>query len=169
MLRGAFWLSLAATLGIYAAMVTWSLPRLQEEAGGLRPFDLRPLGYGAEEARALLAALDPAATAFYLTVQQRLDSVYPPLVALTLILAFALLLPRRWAAFAAVPALAAAAFDLSENAAVAELLRSGPDASGSDIARANLWTILKGAAYTVAFSILLVALGCRLLGRWRRR
>ena len=44
---------LTLTLGVYATMILWTLPRIAAEAGGLAAFDMRPAGY----------ALDVAGTA----------------------------------------------------------------------------------------------------------
>lgn len=168
--RAAFWWLAGATLAVYLAMVLWSLPQIADAAAGLRPFDLRPFGYGGPEARAFLAALSPEGTAFYLGVQHKLDIVYPPALAITLVWAFLRLLPRGWALIAAIPALLGAVFDLFENAAVAGLLRAGADgASDAMVAVASQWTVLKSASDAVALIALLLALGMRRRARRARR
>ncbi|RMF41238.1 MAG: hypothetical protein D6754_01455, partial [Alphaproteobacteria bacterium] len=93
--RLLFWALVLATGAVYLAMVLWSLPRITEATGGLMPFDLRPTGYSLAEARAFLAALDPATTRFYLDVQHSLDLIFPALLGATLILAFIALAPAR--------------------------------------------------------------------------
>ena len=91
--RVAFWALFAVTNIVYLVMVVWSLPKVSEAAGGLVPFDMRPTGYSFEEAKAFLAALGPEGTAFYLHVQQRLDLLYPALLAATLFFAIRALTP----------------------------------------------------------------------------
>ena len=154
-----FWVCLAATLAVYAVMLGWSLPRLRELSGGLDPFDLRPFGYDAAAARALLAALGPAGRDFYLAVQHGLDTAFPALLAVTLALAYHLLAPPRAARVLALIAVAAAGFDYLENHAVAALLRGGPDgAREAMIAAASRWTQCKSAAIALALVSLIVLL-----------
>ena len=63
------------------------------------PFDLRPLGYDADSAKAFLQHLSPAGRDFYLNVQHKLDTAYPALLALALASGIAALAPKgrsRW-------------------------------------------------------------------------
>lgn len=157
--RWFFALSLGLTLLIYGIMVFWGSPILIREAGGLLPFDVRPLGYGAEEARAYLAALSPEGRAVYLTVIARLDTVFPPLLALSLILIFLRLAPRSVALGLSMVALAGAVLDLLENAATEALLRADPAlVSDAAIAVASRWTVLKWAADGICLAALLFLL-----------
>lgn len=54
MLRVLFWTCFSAAMAIYITMIWWSLPLIAEAAGGLAPFDMRPLGYTLKDARAFL-------------------------------------------------------------------------------------------------------------------
>lgn len=83
-MRALYWSVLAAALLLYAVILLWSLPTISATAGGLATFDTRPAGYGFAEARTFLAALTPAGRDLYLSVQHRLDLVFPPLMALAL-------------------------------------------------------------------------------------
>ena len=94
--RVAFWTLVAVTTAIYLVMVLWSLPKISAAAGGATPFDMRPLGYSFEEARAFLTALSSEGARFYRTVQHRLDLLYPALLAATLFFAIRALAPHRW-------------------------------------------------------------------------
>ncbi len=87
-MRLIFWIMFAVMLGVYLVMVLWSLPLLMADAGGLPAFDLRPAGYSHDEAQAFLAALSPEGRAFYLDVQQWLDTAYPALLGVVLVMAF---------------------------------------------------------------------------------
>lgn len=159
-------LTLALTLGIYAVMALWGTPRLIAEAGGLMPFDLRPMGYGVDEARTYLAALSPGGRAFYLDVIGRLDTLFPPLLALSFVLVFLRLAPRPWALMLGTIAVAGAVLDLLENGATAALLRADPALVGdAAIAVASRWTVLKWAAIGICLVALLVLLGRDV---WRR-
>jgi len=159
----------AATLGLFLVMVNWSLPTLRAAAGGLTPFDLRPFGYNAEAAREFLSALGPAGMRFYLSVQQRVDSLYPLLLAVTLILGLRhLSRGRPWPVRILPPAMAAAGalFDYLENGAVAGMLNAGAaEVTDQMVATASRWTVLKSTADAIAITALLVL---ALIAGWRR-
>jgi len=171
--RGLFWLVFAATLGVYLVMLVWTLPAITAAAGGLVPFDLRPTGYTADEARAFLAALTPEGAALYRNVQQRLDIAYPALLAATLVMAILLLSPAglgRWRWLLAATALPGMVFDYLENASVAAMLDGGAAALTPELAAAaSRWTVLKSAFSALAFTVLLVLLALWLLRRLSRR
>lgn len=160
-----FWGLLALTLGVYLVMVGWSLPKIAGMAGGLAPFDMRPLGYGAAEARAFLAALGDEGRGFYLDVQQRLDMAYPGLLAMVLVWALARLYRGLPALALQALAVLGSAADYLENHAVAALLRQGTAASDAMIAAASRWTVLKSGADTLVFAAILIGLAAA----WRRR
>lgn len=101
----AFWALFAVTMGVYGTMLPWSLPAVSAAAGGLMPFDMRPGGYDAGEARAFLAVLPPDGVVFYRDVQHRLDIAYSALLAATLFFAIAALMPRRFSAWCRIVAL----------------------------------------------------------------
>lgn len=160
-----FWISFCLAGALYAVMALWSAPYLSVEADGLRMLDMRPLGYSYEQAQAYLNALSDEGRVFYLTVQHRLDMLYPALLALSFVFAFfwALSGPLRWG-LSAVAVLGAAA-DYLENMRVADLLRA-PEPSAQMVADANLATVVKSGAVTLCFVALLI-LGARAL--WIRR
>lgn len=163
-----FWALLAVTLGIYAVMVAWSLPQIAGMAGGLTPFDMRPMGYSAGEARAFLAALGDEGRGFYLSVQQRLDTVYPGLLAVVLVWTLARLYRGAAAVALQILAVTASAADYLENHAVATLLRAGAEISDAMIAAASRWTLLKSGADTIVFAAIVIGLARALLRRPRR-
>jgi hypothetical protein len=155
----AFWVFFTLAMAVYLTMILWSLPHLQQTAGGRVVFDLRPMGYQPTEARALVTALGEEGRAYYLNVQQRLDTAYPALLAVVLALAFRLL-ARGWLVWALTAfAVLATVFDYLENGAVAVLLRAGPEAiTDTMVESASRWTLLKSATATVAFVALVVLL-----------
>jgi len=169
-----FWILFVVTLVVYGVMVLWSLPRIAGAAGGLAPFDMRPTGYGFDEAKAFLAALSPDGSVFYLGVQEKLDSVYPALLAATLFFAIAALAPARlgiWRWVLALIAVPGAVFDYLENAAVSAMLAAGADGlTPAIVASADRWTVLKSAFTAVAMVTLVLFLVGRLVRRlfWRR-
>lgn len=152
MSRRVYLLLTAVTLSVYAVMVLWTLPKISAAAGGLLPFDLRPWGYTPEEAAALLSALSEAGRTLYSDVQLRLDTVYPPLLAVWIYASAARLFPRPVVWAIGLVAVVGMAADLAENAAVARLL-DGFDAQTAQ--RAARWTLVKSAATTVALAALL--------------
>lgn len=159
MARVVFWGVVAATLAVYAVMVLWSLPKVAAAAGGLAPFDLRPLGYSEAEARAFLSAITAEGRAFYIRVQHGLDVAYPALLALTLTLSFGRLVRSGGLRLVLIlVAMGAMAADYTENALVAAMLSQPPEAVPATlIAQASLATLVKGLLSTVALVALLVA------------
>jgi hypothetical protein len=167
-MRGVlFWALVVANGAVYLAMVLWSLPEIARMAGGVAPFDLRPMGYAPDEARAFLAGLSDEGRAFYLGVQHRLDLVFPGLQAVTLILAFHCLAPGPLAWALSVVAAASAGFDWAENAAVAGLL-AVPEPEVGAILWASRLTVLKSACVSVAMTALLALLARAGWTRWRQ-
>ncbi len=170
----AFWILFAVTVIVYGVMVLWSLPRIAAAAGGLAAFDMRPTGYTFDEAKAFLAALSPEGAAFYLGVQEKLDSVYPALLGATLFFAIAALAPARlgiWRWVLALIAIPGAVFDYLENAAVSVMLTVGVDGlTPAAVEAADRWTVLKSAFTAVAMVTLVLLLVARLVRRllWRR-
>lgn len=169
-MRRVFLAVLALTLANYLAMALWTGSQLVRAAGGMLPLDMRPFGYGYHGVRAYLAVLNAEGRETYLTVQHWLDTTYPALLALSLVLALHLLLaPRRvWLARAgSAVALAGAVFDYMENAGVAALLRAGVEGVDAVMAaRAGTLTMAKFAADAVAMTLLLGAVAAALWRRW---
>ncbi len=165
----SLWAFFILAMAVYLTVIMWSLPHLQQAAGGRVAFDLLPMGYQPVEARALVAALGVEGRAYYLNVQHRLDTAYPVLLAVVLTLAFRLLV-KGWLAWALTAiAVLAAAFDYLENMSVAVLLRAGPDMmTDAMVENASRWTRLKSAAASMAF-IALVVLFLRAGWNWLRR
>ncbi|WP_370253451.1 hypothetical protein [Nioella sp.] len=163
-----------ATLGlgvmgasIYLLMVTVTLAHI-EAVSGLIPFDMRPLGYSHADALMLLDALGADGRAYYLSHQIPLDTVYPALLALTLMGAICWIgerLPSRTLVRAGgMLSLGAAAFDYTENLAICAMIWSGPNPSVPLVFAASAATIAKSVLTSLAVSLTL------LLGvMWARR
>ncbi|MEP2532015.1 hypothetical protein [Shimia sp.] len=162
-----FWGSFGAALLVYLVMVLWSLPFIAEQADGLVPFDMRPLGYTPEEARTFITALSEEGRVFYLDVQHMLDFIYPALLAAMLIIGLQLVFPRRWAMGLGFIALLGAASDYLENYMVSVMLTTPVDAlSDNLVGLAQFWTLSKSAAATIC-SVALLFGGARLaVRRW---
>ena len=168
-----FWIIVAATFGVYVAMIFWSIPAISRQAGGLAIFDMRPGGYTFDEARVFLAALTDDGRRIYTDVQQRLDIAYPALLAVTLGWSILRLAPRSWGLFRyllAATAIPGMVFDYWENADVAAMLAAGPDGITSEtVAAASLHSQIKAGASTVAMTILLALLVWWAFRRWRAK
>jgi hypothetical protein len=161
------WPVTATVLAIYLAMLLWTIPALTSGAGGLLPFDMRPRGYSLSEALAYLRALTPEARALYLGPQHWLDTVFPGLLALWLLMAYRRLLTPAGRWVLGTVAVAGAVFDYLENAAVGGLLRIAPeDVTAQMVAAASRWTQLKSAAVSLAMLALVFGVARAL---WRRR
>ncbi len=161
-------LSAIAAITVYLIMVFGTLAQLQA-LSGLVPLDLRPTGYSAEEARALLAALGAEGRNLYLKGQLVLDLLYPPLLALTLASLYALLgrdLSHRWVVNGAIAvSWLSAALDYLENAGIAAMLLTWNDLSDDLVQVTSAATLAKSATTTMAMTGLLVLAAWAL---WRK-
>ncbi len=135
----------------YAMMLIFSIPKLLSAAGGMWPFDLRIMGYSVEYATEYVTTITPEGRLFYLEVQQMLDTFFPALLAVSLMLALYRLAPTLPVLFL-FPA-SGALFDYYENASVAQiLLTDAPDQGLVEVA--SLLTGLKFAS--IAISLLAI-------------
>jgi hypothetical protein len=154
-----YWVVVAATVTNYLIMVLWSLPLVSEMAGGGVPFDMRPGGYSLDDARAFLTAITDEGRDFYLNTQQFLDWFYPTLMAITIAIPLAHLVPRYWGWALAALAIAAGVLDHLENSAVAVMLRVKPDAlTEAMVTTASNWSLAKSISTTIALVALLLVL-----------
>lgn len=160
--RTGYWLLTGLTLALYLVMVVWTLPAIQAAAAGLRPFDLRPMGYSADEAQRFLNALSDEGRAMYAGTQHRLDFAFPGLLAVWSIWTLVKLLPRWLALGFGLVALIGAGADYAENARVAALL-TGFDPQTA--MAASHMSVLKSVCATLVYSVILAGL---LRLAWRR-
>ena len=154
-----YWVVVAATVTNYLIMVLWSLPLVSEMAGGGVPYDMRPGGYSLDDAREFLMAITDEGRDFYLNTQQFLDLFYPTLMAITIAIPLAHLVPRYWGWTLAALAIAAGVIDHLENSAVAVMLQVEPDAlTEAMVSTASNWTLAKSISTTIALVALLLVL-----------
>ena len=134
-----------------AMMLVYSSPILISEAEGLWPFDMRIIGYSHEAATLYVNTITPEGRLFYLEVQQMLDTFYPALLALSLMVTLYRLAPKLPVLY--LFPISGALFDYYENASVAQiLLTNAPDAGLVEMA--SLLTGLKYAS--IAISLLAI-------------
>lgn len=156
-MRLLFRVLVVAAIALYMAMAFWSFPLIAENADGLAGFDLRFFGYSADEARAFLSALSDTGRVHYISIQHKIDLVYPAVLSLTLVLAvlrFGTRLPLVIRLLLVLIPLAGAGADYVENALVAQMLTL-PVAEVTDamIARASLVTTAKSALFALAIGV----------------
>jgi hypothetical protein len=158
---------LVASGVVWAVMFFGPLAQLSHLGGGGAPFDVRPLGYSYDEARAFLAAIGEQGRHYYGYRQLPLDMIYPPLYAVSRGLALwwltmpgrvrAAPLPRRWrTALVAIP-VAMAGLDMIENACIARMLSTWPELSPDLVQVASLATrvkIMAGALTELSMAVL---------------
>jgi len=165
--RLAYWLVVAVTLGVYAAMLIWTLPGISAGAGGLAPFDMRPTGYSADDARAFLAVLSDDARQLYLGPQAMLDRAYPILLAVVLGGAIWMLFSASWLRWGLLGAVGIGMIaDFVENARVAAMLAQVAPVSDAMAQGACRATVVKSAASGIAI-VAVLAGAARAM--WRRR
>ncbi len=165
-MRLVFWLLFALMSGVYLAMILWSVPIITNASHGLLLFDVRLFGYSFEQAQAFMAALPEDGRLFYLNVQQMLDSTFPALFAVVMVMACVHLFRGIYRSIAIVLVLAAVGFDYLENTAVAVMLRAGAGGLTPEmVASASGWSQLKWATLTLALLVLMAGLVMALLAR----
>ena len=164
---------LVPTLAVYVLMLIWSIPTLVEYSGGMKIFDMQPLGYDYQYARSLLESLGTEGRQFYLSSQIPLDLIYPGLFALTYALLLGWLLRRdaplhgRLAWLVLTPVFAGL-FDYFENAAIFLMLTSYPDLSGGLVSVSNVFTLLKSGLTTLTLVMVIIGFAWMLRARRRR-
>ncbi|SMX50684.1 hypothetical protein [Maliponia aquimaris] len=155
---------------IYLVMFLGTLRYLTDLAVVL-PFDLRPTGYSQVDAAVLLEALGEAGRQYYLMRQVPLDTLYPALLALTLISTL------RWRAAEFGPtlmtsigvplAILAATFDYLENLGIGLMLLFGADPTL--VQATSTATMLKSALTSAAILAVVAAVAAVLLRRMSRQ
>ncbi len=151
-----------AAAGVYLMMIFVTLAHI-EAVSGLRPFDMRPGGYSAELAHALITDLGPSGRRYYLTRQIPLDLVYPALMALTLVSLLKWLgsrdVSQRLVRLGTWLSIAAAIADYLENAGICVMILSWPDIPANTVLAASVASIVKSGLTTAAVLIVLLGAG----------
>lgn len=159
-----------AAAGFYLLMIFGTLAHI-ETLSGLRPFDMRPGGYSAEQANSLIDALGFSGRWYYLTRQIPLDLVYPALMALTLISIFKWLgsrdVSQKLVRIGSWFSIAAAIADYLENAGICLMILSWPEISANTVLAASVASIVKSGLTTTAVLIALLGVGTWALKRNR--
>lgn len=145
-------------VSIYMLMISVTLAHIESVSGQV-PFDMRPSGYGPTEATALLDALGVDGRGYYLSRQIALDTIYPAMLALTMVAAICWLgqrMPnRKLARFGIAFSVVGALFDYVENLGIIAMIWSWPEASVPLVYAASSATILKSVSTTLAVILVL--------------
>lgn len=154
-------LAFGAAQVVYVAMLTLTLPTLENLAGGLAPFDMRPGGYDVFAARQLLDALGDEGRAFYLKRQIPLDLIYPALFAISYYLVWRWLAPRAWPKWPGLSKFAwlavfAGLADYAENAFIVDMLLTYSDLTEGLVTTASMATLIKSGLTTITMIALAV-------------
>lgn len=148
----------ALAVALFAVLVILSKGWL--EPPGFTVFDGRFGGYDVEYARDYLAALSDSQTALYLGLFRWLDTAMPILLAVTLagvIWSQATGSQKIVRGIIALSPCVYLALDLTENAAVAHLLQTGPQVSAGAILQASALTVGKWISLTLAMLLVVWA------------
>lgn len=141
------------TGALYGAMLVLTVPVLMDEAGGLKPFDFRPMGYGYEDVVAYLDALSEEGLAMYLGLQHQLDAIYPAVLAAMFISGFLSFLGPFLSRAMSVVAVIGALADYGENLLVTRMLTQ--PLSEDTVATASLLSTIKAGATTLCWCALI--------------
>ena len=144
---------------VYVLMITVTLAQI-EAVSGHKPFDMRPLGYSPSSAVVFLDALGAKGRTYYLSRQIPLDTIYPTLLALTLISLlrwFGQYMPNsQLIRFGIILSVGAALFDHGENLGIVAMIWSWPDIPIPLVYASSTATIVKSVLTSLA--VLLVFL-----------
>jgi hypothetical protein len=152
---------------IYLIMITVTLAHIEAVSGHV-PFDMRPFGYNGQDASALLDQLGFAGRQYYLQRQIPLDTLYPALLALTLVFAMRWFGNRiasdRFVRVGIILSVGAALCDYVENLGIVAMIWSWPNLSDAMVYASSAATIGKSVLTTAAV-ICLMLIG--VLWAWR--
>ncbi|PYG26678.1 hypothetical protein [Pelagimonas varians] len=153
------WIAIGAGVtgvSIYLLMINVTLAHIEAVSGQI-PFDMRPFGYAPADAAMMLDALGADGRKYYLSHQILLDTIYPAMLALTLIATicwFGQRMPKSKLVRAGIAAsVGAALFDYVENLGIAAMILNWPDISAPLVFSASAATIVKSCLTTVAVSM----------------
>ncbi|MEL6582429.1 MAG: hypothetical protein AAFQ36_01235 [Pseudomonadota bacterium] len=157
---------MALTVATYLAMLTWTLPGILAEAGGLIPLELRLSGYTYFDAVAFLNELSPAGLALYRGPHAYLLAFFPALLALSMALPVNGLLHGRLIGFRLIGVLIpmfAAVNNYTENILMARMLSLGAERITPELVElTSRATVMKASFFSIS-AILTAAL---IIARW---
>ena len=159
---------LVPAMVIYALMLLYTIPQVEQYSAGMKLFDISPFGYSYQYAIGLLSALGSTGRATYLYRQLPLDFVYPGLFAVSFCLLLSWLFAMSLRAdskmfYLCLVPLFAGLFDYLENICIVLMLTSFPNVPKLLVASASAFTIVKSTFTTACF--VFFTIGCLLFIR----
>jgi hypothetical protein len=148
---------------VYIFMLTTTVPKVMNYAGGMMLLDVLPTGYSADYVDSLLNALGTDGRHAYLFQQIPIDFIFPFLFGITFCLLFVFIINKLGKQdsflfyFSFVPVLAGL-FDYFENIGIITILKNYPDNSLTMLKMTSIFTIVKSTLITIYFVALIVAL-----------
>lgn len=144
---------------IYVLMITGTLAHIQAVSGHV-PFDMRPVGYSPQDAVALLNGLGVEGRQYYLQRQIPLDTLYPALLALTLIFTMRWFGTRiandRLVRVGILLSVGAALCDYAENLGIVAMILNWPSPSDTLVYASSAASVSKSGFTTVAIMCLML-------------
>jgi hypothetical protein len=147
------------------SMSIWTFPFISSRAQGREAFDMRPMGYSVDDARAFLGAIDKKGISFYKEIQLPLDIVYPLLICLFILCTLVILARAlnggrlsgefkapRWLSWLMTIPLLGMLSDYFENICVFMMLSNPLRVSDIIIHAANFFTLAKSISTTINWS-----------------
>ncbi len=146
---------------VYAIMLQYSIPRVEQYAPGMKLFDLSPTGYSYVYALELLRVLGSKGRDLYLYQQLPVDFIYPGLFAVSCCLLLSWLFAKSLNAnsktfYLCFVPVVAGLFDYLENICIVRMLTSYPNVSEFHVSITSFLTILKSGFTTTFFVLLLL-------------
>ena len=148
---------------VYGFMLLFTIPKVMGYSGGMKIFDMLPMGYQPEYAGLLLEKLGVAGRNVYLYYQIPIDLLYPFLFGITYCLLLAYLLNqiqhlKAVYFYLCILPLLAGLFDYLENFCIINLLVSYPQVSEGSIQISSFFTVIKSLLSTISFTVIIAVL-----------
>jgi len=149
------------TIIVYLTMLSYTIPKVEQHASGMKVLDLLPTGYSFSYAIELLDALGKKGRDAYKYQQLPLDFIYPGLFAVSGCLLLSLIFIKtqnsnsRLLYLYFIP-VAAGVFDYLENISIFYMLCSYPNVTETLVTFASVMTIFKSTLTMVFFLLLLL-------------
>ncbi|MDR9826714.1 hypothetical protein RCJ22_13960 [Vibrio sp. FNV 38] len=162
-----------AANSVYITMLIYSIPMLVQYSGGIPIFDITPMGYSHEEAMTLLMALGEEGRNAYVSIQLRLDILYPILFALCYfsllqwLIRIGELSHRFWSYLSIIP-IFVCVFDYAENICIWFMIQGYPTITESLVLTSSTFTFAKSVS-TMIYFIGLILVIVILISRWLLR
>ncbi len=146
---------------VYAIMLLYTIPLVEQYAPEMKLFDLSPTGYSYEYAMELLDVLGVKGRNVYLYLQLPMDFIYPGLFAVSCCLLLAWLFSKSLNSssqmfYLCFVPVAAGLFDYFENIGIVCMLIFYPNVAKQLVAITSFFTLLKSGLTTAFFALLLI-------------